>query len=303
MKGTTFKIWLISSFSIQQQFKFEEHFLNNIAEVKSTASNATSKTADPTQRRRNYTSSISALSTVSATAAATNEYLANIDSELCFTALEFVLTLLASQSLLALKDINLSQREKQLIKRELSTELSVFYDFVKKRILPEIARDEPLRRKKHGCRAIGLSNEQLDEINRQASGSGRKSVSNSDRMRINVMRKLHLNQKSPGTSSPSPNAGFNMTQPFSPIGGSSSGFGQRSNDRFDLPSSTPAQPFTKRTTNDDNEMDQSQEEIQLFFEPEDPSFCELSLVQLIEEDYLQFLSNLFGYICHTEKIN
>lgn len=274
--------------------------------MKSNAPNATSNAADAslsTQRRRNYTSSISALSTVSATAAATNEYLTNVDAELCFTALEFVLTLLASQSLLALKDVNLSQREKQLIKRELSTELSVFYDFVKKRILPEIARDEPLRRKKYGYRAIGLSKEQIEELNRQqASGSSRKSVSNSDRMRINVMRKLHLNQKSPSATSPGTSAGFNMTQQFSPIGSSSGGLGQR-NDRFELPSSTPAQPFTRKSTLDDNDMDQGQEEIQLFFEPEDPSFCELSVVQLIEEDYLHFLSNLFGYICHTEKIN
>lgn len=243
------------------------------------------------------------MSTVSATAAATNEYLTNVDADLCFIALEFVLTLLASQSLLALKDINLSQREKQLIKRELSTELSIFYDFVKKRILPEVARDEPLRRKKYGCRAMTLSKEQLDEMSKQyASGNSRKSISNSDRMRIKLMRKLHMNQKSPSATSPGTSAGFNMTQQFSPIGSSSSGFNTR-NERFDLPSSTPAQSSTRRSINDDSEIDQGQDEVQLFFEPEDPSFCELSLIQLIEEDYLHFLSNLFGYICHTEKIN
>lgn len=279
--------------------------MNNIDEPNTnpTDSSNLSDNATPTQRRRSYTTSISALSTVSATAAVTNEYLTNVDAELCFIGLEFVLTLLASQSLLALKDMNLSQREKQLIKRELSTELSTFYDFVKKRILPEIARDEPLHRKKHGCRALNLIKDQFDETNKQQiSGSGRKSVSNSDRMRINVMRKLHLNQKSPSATSPSTSTGFNMTQQFSPIAGTSSGYNTR-NERYDLPSSTPAQPHTRRSIHDDNQMDQSQDDVQLFFEPEDPSFCELSLIKLIEEDYLHFLSNLFGYICHTEKIN
>lgn len=278
--------------------------MNNIAEAKSSGANTIiNQTLDSTsltaQRRRSYTTSISALSTISATAAATNEYLTNLDSELCFTALEFVLTLLASQGLLALKDVNLSQREKQLIKRELSTELSVFYDFVKKRILPEVARDEPLRRKKYGCKSMGLSKEQLDEISRQQPSTSRKSISNSDRMRINVMRKLHLNQKSPSAVSPRTSGAFEMTQQYSPIGTLSSGFS-----RFDLPTSTPAQPTSRRSLADDDEDEP--EQIRMYLDPEsseDPAFCELSFVQLIEEDYLHFLSNLFGYICHTEKIN
>lgn len=254
---------------------------------------STTTAPTPTQRHRNYASSISALSSISATATTTNEYLTTLDSELCFVGLEFVLTLLASQSLLALKDMNLSQREKQLIKRELSTELSIFYDFVKKRILPETARDEPLHRKKHGCRSFSFFKEQIDELVRQQSpGSSRKSVSHSDRMRINVTRKLHLNQNLVSASSPSTSmaAGFNMTQQFSPIGGSS----------------TPAQPFTRRSTqHDDNDVVDTdvQDDIRLFSDPEDPTFCELSFIQLVEEDYLHFLSNLFGYICHTEKIN
>lgn len=302
----------------QQQFKFDEHPLNDMNAINS---NETNKTVHPMMvnqsytgdgnHRRNYTTSISALSTASITASTTNEYLINLDAEQCFTALELILTLLASQSLLALKDINLSQREKQLIKRELSTELSVFYDFVKKRVLPEVARDDMLRRKKHGLRSMGLSREELDEINRQqpsGSGvSGRKSISSSDRMRVNVTRKLYLqSQHSPGTSTSPGLMGrspFNMTHQYSPIGGSS-GYPAR-NEPFDLPSSTPAQPFPRgqpMDEYDDDDKDQN-DGVQMYFEPEDPSYCELSFVQLIEEDYLHFLSNLFGYICHTDKIN
>lgn len=277
--------------------------MNSIVDSKSSGATTTSQTLNSTsQRRRNYTTSMSALSTVSATAAATNEYLTNLDSELCFTALEFILTLLASQSLLALKDVNLMQREKQLIKRELSTELSVFYDFVKKRVLPEVARDDPLHRKKYGIKTLGLSKEQLEEINRQQpSGSTRKSISSSDRMRINVMRKLHLNQKSPSAATPRITSPFDMTQQYSPIGASSGGYSSR-NDRFDLPSSTPAQQRSLDTAAADDD-DDDHEDIQMYFDSEDPAYSELSFVQLIEEDYLHFLSNLFGYICHTEKIN
>lgn len=282
--------------------------MNNINEINSNETNApTNQTQNNTasaNRRRNYTISTSALSTLSATAAATNEYLMNFDVDLCFTALEFVLTLLASQSLLALKDVNLSQREKQLIKRELSTELSIFYDFVKKRVLPEVARDDPFRRKKYGCRAFSI--EQSDDMaKQQPGGSSRKSISNSDRMRINVMRKLHLtSQKSPSSPSPPTTTTaplFNMTQQYSPIPSTSGGSSR--NDRFDLPSSTPAQPRRSIADDDVVDADDDQQDVQMFFEPEDPTFCDLSAVQLVEEDYLHFLSNLFGYICHTEKIN
>lgn len=291
----------------QQQFKFVEHPLNNINEtnqnaVKASTTQSQNTTFSINQRRRNYTTSTSALSTVSATTVATNEYLMNFEPELCFTALEFVLTLLASQSLLALKDINLSQREKQLIKRELSTELSVFHDFVKKRVLSEIARDDPLRRKKHGFRT--MSKDHSDELSRhEPSGSTRRSVSNSDRMRINVMRKNYLtSQKSPSTSSPTTSTPFNMTHQYSPIASTTSGAPSR-NDIFDLPSSTPAQLYSRGATTDENDGHQDQLNVQLYFEPEDPTFCELSFIQLVEEDYLHFLSNLFSYICHTEKIN
>lgn len=301
----------------QQQYKFEEHLLNSIPDVKTdtdaaAASNTTEMISQTPQRRRNYTSSISALSSISATAATTNEYLTNLDSDLCFVGLEFVLTLLASQSLLALKDVNLSQREKQLIKRELSTELSVFYDFVKKRILPETARGDPLHRKKYGCLSMAFIKEQIDEMARHqtpGSGGSRKSISNSDRMRINVMRKLHLNQKSPSTSSPSTSpTGFNMTQQLSPIGGAAAAAASSSAGRLDLPSSTPAigrrlVQHGDKDEDGDMDHDNQDDQVQHFFDPEDPTFCELSFVQLIEEDYLHFLSNLFGYICHTEKIN
>lgn len=252
------------------------------------------KTGTNEQRRRTHTASISAQSTLSTTT--TNEYLSYLNGDLCFTALEYVLTLLASQSLLALKDVNLSQRDKQLIKRELSTELSVFYDLVKKRILRDAARDEPLRRKKYGIRLCVFDDDPTDkEDDKQMSSTSRgmvKSISSSDRMRVNLTRKLHLESQ----QSPTPlRSAFNMTQQYSPITGGMGTPKQR--DQYTLPSSTPTQQSQKHVVAQGEPMEAHD------IENTDPSFCELSCVRLVEEDYLHFLSNLFSYICHTEKIN
>lgn len=292
--------------------------------------------------------SLSILSTTSVSAAP-NEYLANLNGELCFTALEVILTLLASQSLLALKDVNLSQREKQLIKRELCTELSVFHDFVKKRILSDESKEEPLRRKKYGiiqmepCKSYLLRSE--DRNDRRSIGQRSSGVS----MRVNVTRKLHLTTQQTPSTRPTTSTEFNMTQQFSPIsdvgtvssrsGGSLTSISGRIGiGSSNLPSSTPAslqlkscmkstpKPGTKRNSDlydyqaDEyaekktissielrhNEHDDSvidEEEEQIFFEPDEPTYCESSFVRLVEEDYLHFLSNLFAYICQTENIN
>lgn len=210
--------------------------------------------------------------------------------------MEYVLTLLASQSLLALKDVNLSQRDKQLIKRELSTELSVFYDLVKKRILRDVARDEPLRRKKYGIRLCTLDEDFADKDDGKqtptTSRSMPKAISSSDRMRVNLTRKLHLESQ----HSPTPlRSAFNMTQQYSPITGGPGTSKQR--DQYTIPSSTPTQQSQKKSLAQEDPMDVHE------FDDTDPSFCELSSVRLVEEDYLHFLSNLFSYICHTEKIN
>lgn len=85
-----------------------------------------------------------------------------------------------------------------------------------------------------------------------------------------------------------------------------------------MPSSTPAvsslsppqqltssssDPVTGYDVDDDLIGEEDDTETQLFFEPEDPTYCELSFVRLVEEDYFHFLSNLFAYICQTETIN
>lgn len=253
------------------------------------------------RRRSNVSAQLSTSTTI-----ASNEHLVNLDAELCLTALEFILTLLASQSLLALADAALSQREKQLIKRELCTELSIFHEFVRKRILCETARDEPLRRKKHGLVQMEPVNLTYNSRPDKRRSIGHKSAT--DSMRIKVTRQLHL------SSQPSE---YSPITSFSGISGRSA-----------LPSSTPAAGQLKsclKTTattprqtqkrfgepiespidivDDSVRMDEPDDDSQLYFEPEDPTFCETSFVRIVEEDYLQFLSNVFTFICHTEKCN
>lgn len=312
----------------QQQYTFNGAPINEISKSIADADQTDgdrSTNNSRLSRRRNCTTRLSILST--STSAASSEHLANLDVDLCFTALEYILTLLASQSLLALKTVNLSQREKQLIKRELCTELSVFHDFVKKRILADESRDDPLRRRKHG-----LVQMELCQLLSPPRTDDRSKATGSDSLRVKVTRKLHLTGQQ--TPSPQPStsrkalSGLDMTHQFSPIADSTQKFSVPSTSgitgRPPLPSSTPMsssqsppKQAAKRGTDpaaghdvDDDWMsgnkcfaEDDDSEPQLFFVPEEPSYCELSLVQLVEEDYFHFLSNLFTYICQSETIN
>lgn len=231
----------------------------------------------------------------------------NLDSQLCVTALEYVLTLLGSQSLLALKDVNLSQRERQIIKREISiSELSTFHEFVKKRILAEVR--DPLHRKKHGISVIRQQIEGRDEADRAVRASlGETEKTNSMRIRVTRRMHLHTHQTPPHSGSAQPKTlKFNMTHDISGIG-ESPRFGEPSGG---IPSSTPSSFMPKSCLKrggrdslpgDAEKRPYTLEEEPIFFDPEEPpTHHEWSYVNLVEEDYFHFLSNLFSYICQTE---
>ncbi|XP_055610232.1 nucleoporin Nup188 [Uranotaenia lowii] len=273
-----------------------------------TAENGVTRQSSP---RTPFSKSLSMTSVSSFTStnaiALSNELLTHLDSKQCISGLEFVLTLLASQSLLALKDINLSQREKQLIKRELSTELLTFHDFVKKRILKD--SKEIFARKKYG--SVPILNDNTDDNNDDdnendpSPGTSKnipvvvpKKPDRSQSMRVNVVRKQHLQQ-----------AG---TTPFSPI----------ANARTELNpnkpmSSTPTAPrgilkpsntaSIKRVMFDEG-LESTKtfaycgpEDEPIFYEPEESKYTGLSYVRIVEEDYLHLLSNLFLIIAQSEN--
>lgn len=274
--------------------------------------------------RTPFTKSLSMTSTTSGTVPS-NEILSNLDDRLCLTALEIVMTLLASQSLLSLFDVNLSSREKQLIKRELSTELSIYHDFVRKRI--SIDANRPLYRKKRGVIPIQnlVFHQNLPKPKQQITMDNKPTTSAVPRqhsMRVDTIRKLHLtaSQTTPVSSSLKRNT-FEMGRDISPIGVSTP-------KRGNLPayaSSTPleqaptvsAAPITprpilkpvgglRRKSSEDSNIGGRRrisinEEELIMLNPEEPGFTGLSFVKLVEEDYFHFLSNLFTHICHTQN--
>lgn len=243
-----------------------------------------------------------------------------------------MLTLLGTQSLLALKDPNMSTREKQLIKRELGTELAVYHDFIRRRLQNE--SKGPLYRRKRGIAMLrSPNNDQNDDddedddnapqqpVSQRTSSSSRQQQS----MRVNVIRKLHAQhanqQTSTTTPSPQPQQHGLKRPPIdiSPIGSSLSAPHKVSA----LPTSTPLDsgnrvilnPHSKRVTfsEDSNKgkatsaADRSNSSIQNDENNDDDTPCgsnetytALSTVQLVESDYLHFMSNLFAFICQNE---
>lgn len=213
-----------------------------------------------TERTDRATFNKSTSLSLSTTTALPSEILSNLDEKICFTALEYVLTLLASQSLLALKDINLSNRNKQLIKRELSTELHHFHDWVKKTLRLDLNRT-PLHRKKYGLKLFPTVST-ADPVNLVGSTVPRKEV-NSRGMGGDLF--------------------FNRKEHLMP--GRSSGF---------LAESTPIGPKPKTVTAAAaTPMDST-------YTVDENVFNGLSIVKIVEEDYVHFLSNIFTLICQSE---
>lgn len=301
---------LVKSLNLQQ-FAFKLFVLNNIpsngdeneqgsetvsmlslGETAHLKALNTSVSPSPSSPRRQFSKSLSMTSMSNSIIQPSNELLSHLDSKICTTALEFLLTLLASQSLLAIKARHLSSREKQLIRRELSTELHCFHDLVRKKILKD-ATKSPLLRLKMGIHTI--VNYVDDEDYQQQAGSSKTAAQRrSLDLRVNVIRKQHLQQK------------FEL--PYSPIINSSD---ESENGPIE---STPvrinAQPTTstsvKRVGFDLSSIPYSKYAIQEDDEPYvvnrgDPSFTGLSQIRFVEEDYFQMLSNIFIFICQNEN--
>ncbi|XP_038118197.1 nucleoporin Nup188 [Culex quinquefasciatus] len=217
--------------------------------------------------------------------ALSNELLTHLDSKLCISGLEFVLTLLASQSLLALKDANLSQREKQLIKRELSTELLIFHDFVKKRILKD--SKEILTRKKYGSVPIlnSYDDDEDDNEDSRASPLQQAPPKKPDRsMRVNVVRKQHLQQ-----TASTPKMSSSTPAPRGILKPSTSGPVKRVMFEDGLEAGMKTFAYAMP------------EEDPIYYEPEESKYTGLSYVRIVEEDYLHLFSNLFLIISQSEN--
>jgi hypothetical protein len=141
----------------------------------------------------------------------------------------------------------------------------------------------------------------FEEVDQQTAGSSRSSLPQrrSQDLRVNVVRKLHLQQKPT----------FEIPSTFSPIAHSS-----QSKESAGPIESTPITSKMLPTTSTSVkrvgfDLASTQYKVSVYEEDEepyvvnraDPSFTGLSLINFAEEDYLQVLSNIFLFICQNEN--
>ncbi|XP_017478764.1 PREDICTED: nucleoporin NUP188 homolog [Rhagoletis zephyria] len=324
---------------------FHEVPLNVIPSTSSEGTSATQAGAAALARtQRQFSKSVS-ITSVSSANCPPNELLCNLDGELCLLALEHILMLAASQSMLALKNPYLPAREKQIVRREISTELLTFHEFVRKKVLIEHREHREMwYRRKHGLVYMQLGDgagvgSTATSSSASASGSGSTTTAggasstaqssarrHSIDLRVNVVRRLYLQQehnrqqqRTPASTSGGND--FEMSHVISPIGAGGgrtqqpaavSSTPQLSRPplrRQGEPTQTLGSSELKRNcgvesvSGSNNEPDAEEveevDEIQ-YFPPDEPSYTPLSYVQLVEEDYLHFMSNLFSVICQSD---
>ena len=313
---------------MQQNYGFHEVPLNVLPDIggsegtKDTPNASINMTKSPqagnTTLQRPFSKSLSVAS-VSSVNCPPNELLANLDGELCLMALEHILTLAASQCMLALKNPNLPAREKNLIRREISSELLSYQEFVRRKVLVDYREHNKIwHRRKHG-QVLMQQIEEKETPSTSAGMTAQLSASELNRkpssdLRVNVVRRLHLQQQQQTASGTTGN--FEMSRVISPIVSKTQNQQQSQQPTASTPTLTrPALRRSLETTNTDttkrvhisdniteieNEpLEEESEEI-VYFAPEEPKYSPLSYIQFVEEDYLHFMSNLFFIICQHD---
>lgn len=293
-----------------QHYSFKHHPLNMLPSENDhdmpqtvtmlTVSESAHHRALDTSPTRQFTRSLTTNSVTSSMVQASNELLSHLDTKNCLIALELILTLLGSQTLLALKNDQLSNRDKQMIRRDLSNELHCFHDFVKKKIVNLSSQkadiDDPAKavlcRNKFGSFAI--VNEVDESQPNVASTSKSSQPRRSHDMRMNVVRKLHLQQKS-----------YEIPSDFSPIQGSHMRVHSQSDSTPMRGSGKPTSSTAiKRVGFEESAPEKIwiiEDDEPFIVNPGDPSFTGLSIIKMVEEDYLHVLSNIFLFICQNEN--
>ncbi|XP_028032603.1 nucleoporin NUP188 homolog [Bombyx mandarina] len=231
------------------------------------------------------------LTSVSSAASA----LPGLDERLVGGALEATTTLLAEQALLAVRDPNVPARHKQLVRRELCSELAQFHDFVRKRILCAAHARPHLVRNKLGAWPLPSDEEEVKrieearkEVNSAADDEDQRSLppppppkrASHDSMREYILRKHYLEK-----CAQTPTKG-----PPSPVSHST----PASDKKKETSRSSKRVSWAETTRDSDESLDSSLQEIE-------PVYSNLTDVQINnEEDYFHFMSVVFLYICQTE---
>lgn len=195
------------------------------------------------------------------------------------------------QALLAVRDPNVPARHKQLIRRELSSELTPFQDFVRKRILCAAHIRPHLIRNKLGAWALPADDEEVRRIEEARKEKNPCIIedelppppppkrSSNDSMREYILRKHYLDKcaQTPTKGPPSPVSHSTPTDK-----------------KKESPRSSKRVSWAETTRESDEELDSSLQEIE-------PAYSNLTDVQINnDEDYFHFLSVVFLYICQNE---
>ncbi|XP_034111624.1 nucleoporin Nup188 [Drosophila albomicans] len=280
-------------------------------DVTTNVSSNNSLTGETSRGQRSFTKSLSVNSIASA-ACPSNELLANLDGQLCLVALEHLLMLVASQSIYVIRSPELEPRWKQIVRRDISSELLCFHEFVRRRVIVDY-RDSRCQwvRRKHGLLKIKQSDAAiLAPSQRNATEVVRRTSSTANELRVNVVRRLHLQQQQHAPQSSENN--FEVTQVLSPIAApysSAAGHNieastpQAAMELGDTPKGhleSRKRPHFGQLQHNPQDEAALAIEVQYFAPTTSSGYSELSQVQLVEEDYLQLMSALFGVIPQSE---
>lgn len=186
----------------------------------------------------------------------------------------------------------MSARHKQLVRRELASELTVYHDFVRKRILcaahsrPHLMRNKlgawPLPPNEDEAKLMEIKRREdlFEDDDRDLPPPPPPKRSSQDSMREFVLRKHYLVKC----------AQTPTKEPPSPVGHST----PTSDKKKDTSRSSKRVSWAETTRNSDEILDSSLQEIE-------PVYSNLTDVQINnDEDYFHFMSIVFLYICQTE---
>ncbi|KAH8292589.1 hypothetical protein KR018_009705, partial [Drosophila ironensis] len=282
-----------------QNHGFSEVPLNTLPNVERGADAADNDETDigrGNQTTRTFSKSLSTTS-ISSVSCPASELLANMDGQLCLLALEHLTMLVASQGICVLRSQQVETRWKQIVRREISNELMVYHEFVRRKVIVDYRENRgPWMRRKQGIFKLKFHDPAKGFAAASSSRSTdivRRSASAAKDLRVNVVRRQHLQQQ---LRTPSPHK-FDMSHDISAI---SAQTGVQNAAAMVTPDSRKRLYPNIMFGNTFLEEELATIEVQFFPPVSDQGFCEQSQVQLVEEDYLQLMSFLFSVMPHCE---
>lgn len=200
--------------------------------------------------------------------------------------------------MLAVRDPSVPSRDKQLVRRELGSELTPFHDFVRKRILcaahsrPHLNRNKlgawPLDPEDQEVRRLEAARQEKNITELELAKANEREIppppppkrASTDSMREFLLRKQYLDKcaQTPTKGPPSPVSHSTPT----------------SDKKKDSSRSSKRVSWAETTTDSDEALNGTLQVIE-------PVYSNLTDVQINnDEDYFHFMSIVFLYVCQTE---